>query len=114
MLTGYGDRTRSNEQLRNLNLAWQRVKPTGSLRVKLSKDSTCIFDWVLIEAGSAHGLPERNTVRPGENESSVAVGVTKRAGNPPRFLRQKRRDSPAFSIATLFVDLKNPLFSTII
>src|SRR6266481_4218626 len=81
--------------------------------MELSKDSARSFERVLVEARSAHILVQRNTVRPGENQSSMPVGVTKRAGNPSGFLRQKRRDSLALSIATLFVDLEHRLFATI-
>src|SRR5260370_24916484 len=78
-----------------------------------SKDSARGFDRVLVKARSARVLAQRNTVRPGENLSSMVVGVTKRAGDPPRFLRQKRGDSLALSIAMLFVDLEDRLLATI-
>src|SRR5260370_10528949 len=113
MLAGYGDRTRRNKQLRDLNLARQRVEPAGSLRMEFGKDSTRCFDRVLVEARSARVFSQRNTVRPGEYLSSMPVGVAKRAGNPPGFLRPKRPDSLTLLITTLFVDLEDRLFATI-
>jgi len=44
----------------------------------------------------------------------MAVRVTKRMGNPSGFFQQKRPDSLALSIATLFIDLEHCLLAAIV